>query len=647
MAVGFRRLKDLLRELAPAYETRAIVEVLDRGYEKAVAELHGKHREQPIDVLVAAGSNGAYLRQHLDIPVVLVKVGGFDVMRALVRAKSLSSRIALVTYQSAPPEVKRFNDLFGLGLVQRTYRDEDEARACVRELQAGGIEVVVAPGLVADLAAEVGLFDVFLYSQDAVREALDDAVEVARVARIELAKRERLNTVLGQLRDGVVAVDMDERIETLNPAMEHLLGGTREELLGRRLSDVAPELNLRRTLRDARPEVEQIERLGDRTVVVSRIPIVEQGVHTGAVLTCQDPASIQRVDRQLRSQRRLRVASARYGLDQIVGTGAALMHTKAVATSFARSDATVLVLGESGTGKELLAQGIHRASRRARQPFIAVNCAAFPESLLESELFGYEEGAFTGSRRGGKVGLFEAAHTGSIFLDEVGEMPLPLQTRLLRVLQEREVLRIGATEATPIDVRVIAATHRDLQADIVAGSFRRDLYFRLNILRIELPPLRERPDDVPVLADHLLRKIVGPSTPQTPQLRALVAKLVEQTRDYAWPGNVRELENLLERLVVHCDEGGVGDVARTDRLQDIAPELFQRENSEEAKELKRHRARVDVDHILDVLASCDGDRAAACKRLGIGRTTLWRKLREAGLSKTAAWESFASMSEAT
>jgi propionate catabolism operon transcriptional regulator len=440
--------------------------------------------------------------------------------------------------------------------------------------------------------------------------------------------------VLAQLRDGVVAVDTNERIETLNPAMERLLGVSREELLGRRLGDVAPELSLRRTLRDARAEVEQIERLGDRTIVVSRIPIVEQGMHTGAVLTCQDPASIQRVDRHLRTERRVRVASARYGLDQIVGTGAALMRAKALAANFARSDATVLIRGESGTGKELLAQWIHRASRRASQPFIALNCAAFPESLLESELFGYEEGAFTGSRRGGKAGLFEAAHTGTIFLDEIGEMPPPLQTRLLRVLQEREVLRIGATEATPIDVRVVAATHRDLQADIEAGTFRRDLYFRLNILRVEMPPLRGRREDVPELAQHLLRKIVGPKADLAERLKSLVAELVEQTRHYAWPGNVRELENLLERAVVHCDEAAAGDGARA-RLQDIAPELFQPEGSGAGDALKRHRERVDADHIVEVLAACQGDRAMACRRLGIGRTTLWRKLKEAGLSGSA------------
>jgi len=368
------------------------------------------------------------------------------------------------------------------------------------------------------------------------------------------------------------------------------------------------------------------------------MPIVEQGVQTGAVLTCQDPVSIQRVDRNLRARLQPRAAAARYALADLVGTSAALERAKALAASCARSHATVLVIGESGTGKELLAQGIHGASPRHRQPFVAINCAAFPEALLESELFGHEEGAFTGSRRGGKAGLFEAAHTGTIFLDEVGEMPVSLQTRLLRVLQEREIVRIGSTEPTPIDVRVIAATHRNLDTRLASGEFRADLYFRLNILRVDLPPLRERRDDVPVLAAHLLRKIVaqraGMAPPPATLTGPLVAALVEQAADYAWRGNVRELENFIERLVVYCDQldrlAPVADPA--DALRGIAPELYAgaAAAAAAAPDLAGTGRGAERQRLIDVLQACGGDRARACARLGISRTTLWRKLKDPG-----------------
>jgi propionate catabolism operon transcriptional regulator len=220
-----------------------------------------------------------------------------------------------------------------------------------------------------------------------------------------------------------------------------------------------------------------------------------------------------------------------------------------LAEQYAKTDSTVLITGESGTGKELLAQGIHNASRRRGAPFVAINCAAFPETLLESELFGYEEGAFTGSRKGGKPGLLESAHTGTVFFDEIGDMSLPLQTRLLRVLQEREVLHLGSIEPTPIDVRVIAATHRDLRKNIAEGRFREDLFYRLNILRLHLPPLRERKADIPAITRWIIRGLGKRPEALSPADR-LLQGLLPYLESYPWPGNIRELENITERAVL-------------------------------------------------------------------------------------------------
>ncbi len=627
VAVGLHRIKDLLHSLAPSYALSARVEVLDSGFEPAVASVRELSRAQPVDVLVAAGSNGAYLRQHLDVPVVLVRVGGFDVMSALGRARAISSRIALVTHGAVPPEVEQFNALFGLGIEQHSYWTTDDAKNCVRSLRAKGIEVVVAPGLVTDLAEAAGMSGVFLYSEAAVREALDDAVEIARLSRMEAAKRERLNTILGQLRDGVVAVDMSERIEILNPAMERLLERRASDLIGRKLSEVAPELSLERTLHEPRAEIDELQKLGARAVLTSRLPITEQGAQTGAVLTCQDPESIQRVDRDLRARRHKPTVGVRYRLSDIVGTSPGIVQARLLAAQYARSDATVLIFGESGTGKEMLAQGIHAASRRSNQPFIAINCAAFPESLLESELFGYEEGAFTGARRGGKLGLFEAAHTGTIFLDEIGEMPISLQTRLLRVLQEREILRVGAIEPTRVDVRVIAATHRDLTARIASGDFRRDLYYRLNILRVELPGLRQRRQDLPELAAHLTRKIAtraGIDVTDDPRIH----KLLQAALTYDWPGNVRELENLIERIAML--ERPADAASAEAQLRDLVPEIFQEHPATRpSASIAARRDETEGQLIHRVLQECNGSHAEASKRLGISRTTLWRKLKRA------------------
>lgn len=655
VAVGFHGLRNLLEAAAPGYASVADIAVLDKIYDDAVQGIAELRRAGGVDAVVAAGSNGDFLRARLDIPVVLVRPDGFDLMQSLAGAATRSRRIALVTYGDPPPELLLFNERFSLGLEVRSYASEAEADACVAALAAMSVDTVVAPGLVVDLARAHGMEGQLLYSQGAVREAMSAAIEIARVARQEAARREKLNTILGQLKDGVVAVDADERVEAVNPAMEAFIGLPAGQLLGKRLSAVREELSLAHTLRSGTPELEQVQQVKGRTAVVTRLPVMEQGRCAGAVLVCQDPVVIQRLDRSLRTRAHPSPRHAKYDLSALVGDSAALRNVKRRALSCANSAATVLVVGESGTGKELLAQGIHNASARRSQPFVAINCAAFPESLLESELFGYVEGAFTGSSRGGKTGLFEAAHTGTIFLDEIGEMPLSLQTRLLRVLQEREVLRVGATVPTPVDLRVIAATHRDLAAQVRAGSFRQDLFYRLNILVLHLPPLRERHGDLPVLTRHLADKIAARLG--TPRLAddSLVHAITEAARHHDWPGNIRELENLIERIMVFREPSpGHRGITQLE-LREIAPELFSDNphadfqapdaadqanaaltmlGDDDGKE--GHSARMDLQalerrHLLDALHQAGNNRDAAAQLMGISRTTLWRRMRRLGM----------------
>jgi len=392
---------------------------------------------------------------------------------------------------------------------------------------------------------------------------------------------------------------------------------------------------LRETLPHDQPIEERIEQIGGRALIVNCVPIIEHGVRTGSVVTVQDALVAQRIDRSLRTSQRPKHLVARHQLDDLIGASPALERVRRLARAGAAHDATVLLTGESGTGKELVAQGIHSASRRRGNPFVAFNCAALPEGLIESELFGHEEGAFTGARRGGKPGLFEIAHTGTIFLDEIGEMPAALQSRLLRVLQEREVMKLGSGRATPVDVRVIAATHRDLHALVEQGAFRADLYFRLNLLQIELPPLRERRGDISQLARHLLSRGAlqyGLAEAAQQRVLAFLAPLFEH---YAWPGNVRELENLLARAAIYsCD-------AAADASQDwhaVFPEFgrMTRGPATRAKPNATNGAsgatstglsptREDVLHALE---RAGGNRAAASRALGIGRTTLWRLLKD-------------------
>ena len=643
VTVGRHRIGRVLERVAEGFAGQARISHLSASFDTAVDAVLALHARTPIDALVVAGASGAWLRERVDIPVAMVEVRGFDLLGALARARALSPRVALVTFGTQSEHLAQFDAQFGAGIAQFSYHGPEDAPSCVQSMLAAGIGAVVAPGLIADLAEEAGMASVLLYSDAAVQQALREALLLARQRLAERTRHQRLETILGQLQDGVVAVDCEQRIQALNPTMAALLGMSAERLHGQALGAVAPQLDMAATLK-YRESSEDVVQLATRTQVVRRAPIVENGVLTGALLVCRDPQTIQSADRHLRANQRQRGAGVRWRIDDYLGDSSAVQRLRALARQCAGSDATVLILGESGTGKELVAQGIHRASRRAAQPFLAVNCAALSESLLESELFGYEEGSFTGARRGGKTGLIEAAHTGTLFLDEIGDMPLALQSRLLRVLQEREVLRVGATTPVPVDVRVIAATHADLAAQVDKGLFRRDLYYRLAVLRLSTPALRERSaSDVAQLAHALLQRRLKTATdapaddlsPSATAARALLTAVLQQAEGHTWPGNVRELENWVERLLACqayvCNAQGEVDTAR---LLEVFPEcatplsLAVSTASQAPLPLKDTRRRAEQQRVREVLESVGGDQQQACEILEISRVTLWRRMRE-------------------
>ena len=629
--ISYKALSQLIERITPEYAGVAKIQIVDAGMDQAVTTARKYIASGRADVFVSAGANGALLRENLVLPVAMVKVSGFDVIAALRQARQMSARIGVVCYRTIYEELEAAKQLLGLEVEQRTYRSAREILACVSELAQLGCEVIVGASLTVEHAERLGLAGVLVYSEQSIRLALDDAIEMARGTRGEEARRERLNAVLHHLDEGVVAVGLDERIEAINPAMQQLLGMPTANVLGKRLSEIAPTLSLVETLASGQRALHEVALHQKLSLVINRIPIFEQGELTGGVLTCQDAGTVQNADRKLRAKTRPNNFVARYSMEQILGVSNVILEIKALATEYAKTNLTVLINGESGTGKELFAQGIHNASRRRDAPFVALNCAAFPENLLESELFGYEDGAFTGSRKGGKPGLIEAAHTGTLFLDEVGDMPPPLQTRLLRVLQERELMRVGADQVLPIDVRVIAATHRDLSRDVTEGRFRLDLFYRLNILKLDLPPLRERSQDLAHIAGQLLEEVLSQVRGRH-SAQDLLEILLPYLRNYPWPGNIRELSNILERICASCMfTANIAEHLRM-RLPVLAPELFQTPVFTSARktsqsDLRTASRELVIDQIRYVLRECGGNHAEAARRLGISKATIWRKIR--------------------
>ncbi len=625
--ISYTGLSRLIHAVVPEYEARAHIEISDVVFDNAVAMGHELERDGSTDVIISAGANAAILRSTLSLPVVTIKPSGYDVLLALLKARRYAERVGIVTFREPIPEIEQVKEMLRIEVSQRTYTTVDDVAECFRALADAGFKVIVGSSLVVDLAERAGIKGILVYTPASVKQAIEDAIEIARVQRLEAQRYEQLNGVLRHLHEAVLAVDAREQVIAINPLMERLIDKAADEVLGHRLQDVMTELNLGAVLEGHAQETGEVVLIKGQTYAANRIAIREHGKISGALLTLQDADTIRKADGNIRTQQRVRQFAARYRFQQILGSSPAFQRALRAAERYARTDSTILITGESGTGKELFAQAIHNANQRRGHPFVAINCAALPESLLESELFGYEEGAFTGSRKGGRPGLFETAHTGTIFLDEIGDMPLSLQTRLLRVLQEKEVVRLGGARPVPVDVRVIAATHRDLADLVEQGKFRSDLYYRLNILRLHLPPLRERPEDVPPLALQLLHaslRRLGSSLPAD----QVLAPLMPVLRSYAWPGNVRELENIAERIAAMLCEYGCPSTIDYGVISDELPELFPRPETiarDESADLPA--TALDDAAVLGAITRAGGNRQAAAQLLGVSRTTLWRRMR--------------------
>ncbi|MGE5421794.1 MAG: sigma-54-dependent Fis family transcriptional regulator, partial [Ignavibacteriales bacterium] len=430
--------------------------------------------------------------------------------------------------------------------------------------------------------------------------------------------------MMESLPSGIIVVSQEGIITNLNRKACEMLKSPAENLLNQNIFDKCGKLEcIERVLKYGKiqEDVEQhfnLERQRLHFVLSSRPIINSKGILDGAVIVLREIEAVMRITSKMAGY------SARFNFENIIGKSPALMTAIKQAKSAAATSSIILMLGESGTGKEMFAQSIHNASHRRYGPFVAINCGALPRELIGSELFGYEEGAFTGAKRGGSPGKFELANNGTLFLDEIGDMPLDLQLALLRVLQDGIVVRLGGYQQISVNVRLIAATNKDLPRMVKDGLFRQDLYYRLNVITIKLPPLRDRPGDSAILANHFLR-LQSEKIGKTPvSLSPLAITSLER---YNWPGNVRELENVLERALVFSNGSEISEsVLIPDMERKLSNESPVRE-SESRLSIKSGEKSL----IMDTLERCQGNISQTAISLGITRATLYRKLRSYGI----------------
>jgi len=445
-----------------------------------------------------------------------------------------------------------------------------------------------------------------------------------------------LESIFEQAYDGVMVVDSKGMITRITKSYCRFLNIEQEQAIDRHCTDILPTSRMHIVAQTGIAEIGEVMDINGKEAMVMRLPLREDGKIIGAVgkVMFRDVQELRTLAEKLDLlENKLKFYEKelkhyqkfRYTFNNIIGQSVSIIRTKVLAEKAAHGKATVLLRGESGTGKELFAHAIHAAGTRHFQPFVRVNCGAIPAELLEAELFGYEEGAFTGAKKGGKAGKFELAHRGTIFLDEIGDLPLAMQAKVLRILQEKEVERVGSNRLQQLDIRVVAATHRDLEKMIGKGEFRQDLYYRLNVFTVTIPPLREREGDILLLSEHLLAKFQHElGLP----LRKLDRRVVELFQLYAWPGNVRELQNAIERAI-NVAEGGII------QLKDLPlylQDLQGRQGDTFLQPLALELAETERKAILKALKATCGNKSNAAEILGIHRTNLYRKMEKYGLA---------------
>lgn len=450
--------------------------------------------------------------------------------------------------------------------------------------------------------------------------------------------------ILDALSEPIVIVDSKANIVFINKAYLKFIKVARKDAIGKPVQEIIENTRLHLVCNTGATEIDRLQKIHGREAVVHRLPIVVDDEVVGAIgkVTFQDVNELNELAKKLKSmEEKLEhyqkgssiLTSPAYTFDDIIGESASFQQVKTMAIKAAQSDMSVLILGETGVGKDLLAQAIHNASPRHRGPFISINCAAIPQDLLESELFGYGEGAFTGARKKGKPGKFELADGGTIFLDEIGDMPLRMQAKLLRVLQNRHVERVGDTELRSIDVRVISSTNHDVKSKVLYKEFRPDLLYRLDGVTLQVPPLRERKDDIPLLVHRTLRQLKS-----TQSISSEVMKILQ---NFSWPGNIRELINVVERMTFLVEE----PIIKPHHIKSFAPDLYHsgtakvndqmnhkgpewKNEGEEQVTLNDSVNSTEKDTILAALKKTGNNKAQAAKILKIHRTTLYAKIKK-------------------
>jgi len=624
----YPEMAELAAEICKEFEKPVAIEVgdLQEGLKKG-----NFLSEKGTEVIISRGGTAQLLKQELMIPIVEIQVTAFDILRALQKVSNRGQKIGIIGFGNVVYGSHKLADLLNLDLMVFTVQREEEVPQKIKEARKEKVDIIIGDKVVVSHAKKLGYPSILIESgKESVLQSFHEAYRILEVVHSEAEKSRQYLSTLNQLKavlnsvdDQIVILDAEDRIQSCNPAALRFFKMKEDQIKGKSLFLYPVDL-LKEMKKKLTPQRNYVAFVQGKHLLLDYLPIETNEDRIGTLIIGRSISKLQQAERKVRNELYLKGHVARYSFSDIITEDDNFQKIIKRAKSFSQSSSTVLIIGETGTGKEMFAQGIHNERFGSERPFVAINCATLPEPLLESELFGYAPGAFTGARKEGKKGLFELAHGGTLLLDEISELPFNLQSRLLRVIEEREVQPIGDDRVIPVDVRIIATTNRTLAKEVKEKRFRGDLFYRLNVLQLNVPHLRERGNDAFVLFTHFILRI----NPKC-QKRYLFNREVQRIlSDYPWPGNIRELRNLIERLANLTDNfnRNLKDISKWIREGLKKPDEFEETNIEH-KTSDLNLKELEQEWIKRICESAPLKKTELAKRLGISRTTLWKRMK--------------------
>lgn len=572
--------------------------------------------QQGVKIIITRGGTYQMIRDVVDIPVIEIKTTTFDLVEALEDVEDINKKIAVVGYRRVISGFKSIKKIAQRHLEILEVKSQDDITNVISLARKNGIEVFIGDSTVIEITEKLNVDGILLSSTKAsIKIAIDEAKDILKLTSAIRRKNEELLAMLSNVHDGIIIIDKNLEIVNINKKALDVTGNTNEDILGEKIRNVINTTRLPEVVKTGESTIGEIQSINNNKILTNRVPILIDGEIIGAIATFQPITEVLENEVKIRKELNKKGFVAKYKFENIIHESVEMKECINKAKIFAKYDAPVHITGETGVGKELFSQSIHNESKRVNKPFVAINCAALPASLIESELFGYEEGAFTGAKKKGKYGVFELAHSGTLFLDEISELPIDLQGRLLRAIQENEIIRVGGEEIINVDVRLITASNKNLLDLVRKGEFREDLYYRIHVLSLGIPPLRERNIDIILLSEYFIDKYSKKHSVKKIQLTEDIKK---DLLNYKYYGNVRELENLIEVSVLL---GSFQELKKEVKKEKIYS------NDLDFNDLKTLE-EVELDYIKKVYNKNSENVELTARELGISRTTLWRKLKE-------------------